>query len=346
MHEFPEPDWYLDHVLINAEPGPPPRVVHGPVDEWRAWWAGIVDQDGPLVRAAATQGFVLTTPQLAEFGITRSRARNEVRQRRWTDAGHGAFAPVDIRDADDGGAGRGRERRRRHAVRCSAAALRRPRAAVTGRSGAIIHGLPTFGVPATPEMTERDVGQGRRASIHLYAARLPNAEISDWYGIPVEAPARTLVSLARHGRRDAIMAADAALRECVVDRTAIARALETAVGWPWVRQARAVLALADPLAESPLESITRLALLDAGFPDPSLQVTFGVDRVDFYWPKYGVVLEADGALKYVGDASLREKRRERRLLRLPEVRCVERVGWSDVIDDWPQTAADLRRWFR
>lgn len=217
---------------------------------------------------------------------------------------------------------------------------------LSARSAAIMHGLPTFGVPTTPELTERDVGQGRRSSVHLYAATLSRTEIGSWYGIPVETPARTLVSLARHGRRDAIIAADAALRERLVDRTEIGRALDTAFGWPWVRQARAVLALADPLAESPLESVTRLALHDSGFPEPCLQTVLGVDRVDFYWPKYGVVLEADGMLKYVGDASRRDKVRERRLLRRAEVRCVERVGWSDVIDDWPQTSIDLRRWFR
>ncbi len=43
-------------------------------------------------------------------------------------------------------------------------------------------------------------------------------------------------------------------------------ALAAARGWPGVRRARSVLALASPLAESPLESLVRLRLHDAGFP--------------------------------------------------------------------------------
>src|SRR4051794_9521520 len=115
-------------------------------------------------------------------------------------------------------------------------------------------------LPAVPELTGHGTWDGPRRGAHLYAATLDPAETTRWYGVPVETVGRTLGTLAPHRRRDAIMAADAALREELVDRAGIARALRTATGWPWVRQAREVLALADPLAESPLESITRLAL--------------------------------------------------------------------------------------
>lgn len=161
-----------------------------------------------------------------------------------------------------------------------------------------------------------------------------------WYGASVTTVARTLVDLARHDRRDAIMAGDAALRERLVTPTALDTALADAGGWPWVRQARAILALATPLAESPLESITRVALHDDGFPPPQLQVWIGDDRVDLYWPNHGLVLEADGRGKYTGEELWREKKREQRLR--ARVRRIERVTWSDVVRDWPETSARLR----
>jgi hypothetical protein len=255
-------------------------------------------------------------------------------------------APLDVRDRKGDDSARLQEERRRHAVLCAGSALRRPREVVSGRSAAVLHGLPTMLVPANPELTGHGVWDGPRRGAHLWAATLDAAETTRWYGVSVETVGRTLVTLARHGRRDAIMAADAALGEELLDRADIALALQTATGWPWVRQAREVLALADPLAESPLESITRLALHDAGFPAPRLQVRFGDDRVDFYWPRFGLVLEADGRGKYVGDASWREKQRERRLLRRSDIRAVERVIWSDVTAGWAQTAELLWPYFR
>lgn len=209
----------------------------------------------------------------------------------------------------------------------------------------MLHGLPTLGIPAHPELTACGrSGSGRRAAGHVFAARLEPTEVTHWFGIPVTTVVRTVVDLARHDRRDGIMAADAALRERLVTRSEIDGALQRAAGWPGARQARDLLALATPLAESPLESVTRLALHDDGFPPPTLQARIGRYRVDFYWPEYGLVVEADGRAKYTDDELWREKRREHRLRR--EVRWVERVLWSDVLDNWPDTSRRLRTFMR
>jgi very-short-patch-repair endonuclease len=324
----------------------PVQLVRPPVAEWRDWWTGLAELDDDIVRTALRHGFVLTTAECQTLGISRARARNEVRQGRWTDAGRGVVAPVDIRDTSHAEPDPWLEARRRHALTCAGSAVRRPQLVMSGRSAATLHGLPVSTLPDRPEVTVSGSWEGRRPSAHLYGATLDEVETTQWYGVPVEAIGRTLVTLARHGRRDAIIAADAALREKLIDRSGIAAALDTAFGWPWVRQARDILSLADPLAESPLESITRLALHDAGFPAPRLQVIFGEDRVDFYWPRYGLVLEADGRLKYVGDASWKEKQRERRLLSQPGVRAVERVMWPDITTTWDRTSAALWRYFR
>ena len=225
-------------------------------------------------------------------------------------------------------------------MRGAAAALVRPLDAVSGRTAAIQHGLPTLGVPTLPELTSRGPNSlGVQRTAHLKAATLDRWQLSSWWGVDVSDVARTLVDLGRVDGREAIMAVDAALRERTVAVADLERALDLAWRWPGTRRAREVLDLADPRAESPLESLVRLALHDSGFPPPELQVWIGRDRVDLYWPEHGVVVEADGRVKYTADDRWDEKKREQRLRR--SVRLVERVTWSDVLHDWPRTSQQL-----
>lgn len=157
-----------------------------------------------------------------------------------------------------------------------------------------------------------------------------------------------MVDLARHDRWAGLIAADAALREGMLTHTQLGVAAETAAGWPGVRQARAVLALASPLAESPLESITRLRLHDDGFPIPELQVDVPdpeldrVYRLDLLLRAQRLAIEADGKDKYTDDELWREKKRESRVRRLTDYR-TERVIWTDVARDWPATRIRLRQ---
>jgi hypothetical protein len=152
--------------------------------------------------------------------------------------------------------------------------------------------------------------------------------------------ARTVVDQARVSRRDGIIAADAALHESLATAAALRAELARAAGWPGVRQAREIVALADGDAESPLESLVRLALHDDGFPPPKLQRWIAGYRVDFLWPEYRLILEADGRVKYTGDEGWLEKKRQLALHRTDHV--VERVVWEDVFEGWPAFSRRLR----
>ena len=110
-----------------------------------------------------------------------------------------------------------------------------------------------------------------------------------------------------------------------------------------MRQARQIVELADGDAESPLESLVRLALHDDGFPRPLLQQWVGGYRVDFLWPEYRLILEADGRLKYTGDQAWTEKKRQIALGRSDNF--VERVVWSDLFAGWPAMSRRLRPYF-
>ena len=216
-----------------------------------------------------------------------------------------------------------------------------PDHAIAARSAATVHGLPVFRLPIKPEVTD-DLhnGLGSHVGAHVYGATIDLDDVTSWFGVPVLRVARTLVDLARHDRRDAIMAADAALRERLTTRDEIDRSLEQAGGWPGVRQAREVLALADPRAESPLESLARLVLHDDGFPPPDLQRWFGRDRVDMVFDEQRLIIEIDGLGKYAKATPAEEKRRERRLRRYGYR--VERLTWDDLVVNWPAT----RQWLR
>jgi hypothetical protein len=230
---------------------------------------------------------------------------------------------------------------------CAAAStLVRERHVVSTASAAILYGLPTFDVPDLPELCAgASTTAGRLAAAHVRVAALRCDELDTWFGIPVTTRARTIVDLARFDPLSGLMAADAALHEGLLRKQDLAVIVERAAGLPGIRRAREILQLASDLIESPLESITHLALHDDGFPAPGLQKWVrGADgnryRVDFLWPELCLVLEADGKGKYRDDALWVEKGREIALTRAGYR--VVRVRWQDVVDDWPAVAAWLR----
>lgn len=310
------------------------------MNDWQRWWQKQADElAGDLAAALALQhGFVLRTDTLLGLTWSHNDIRRAVRRATWSRPARGVLSPVVV-------TGDSREDvRRRHALQSSAATLLRPDHIVSGASAAILHGVPTITVPDQPMLTTRGVDtQGRRQGAHIRAASLDDHAITTWFGAPVSTVARTVVDLARNDRREGIVAADAALREDLVSAEQLDIELAGAAGWRGVRQARAVVAQADPLAESPLESLVRLALHEDGFPPPQLQVPIGGFRVDFCWPDRRLILEADGRLKYSDDALWHEKKRESHLRALGY--WVERVLWTDLFWNWPMTSRRLWRHF-
>jgi very-short-patch-repair endonuclease len=152
-----------------------------------------------------------------------------------------------------------------------------------------------------------------------------------------------VIDIARRDRSAGLLSADAALRERLVSRLELAAAAHRCAGWPGSSGAAWVARHADPLSESPLESLTRACLILAGLPVPDLQVWIpeAHARVDLLYPEARVVIEADGLLKYTQPGALRaEKLRHERLTRAGYR--VVRLMWADVAGD-PSTAVSLVR---
>jgi very-short-patch-repair endonuclease len=225
-----------------------------------------------------------------------------------------------------------------HAAVAVAAALACRGSVVSHESAAFLWGLPLVdGAPERPRLTVAPSGTGDVAAALLHRASLRSDEVITMDGVPITSPARTVLDLSRSIRLEsAVAAADAALNAQLTDLADLDRALERCAVWPGARRARAVLRVVDELAESPLESLSRLAMSQFAIPRPTLQAPIGDAhgqfraRVDFYWDAEGVVGEADGRLKYDDrDAIYQEKRRQERLEDLGLV--VIRWGWTDVV---------------
>jgi hypothetical protein len=345
----PDPDWYLDNVVV---PSGIERRPIGPVRGWQGSWESLAlrlmrtPRTTPLAEAIAFalgQGFVLTREQARRCGMSDPAVRQLVRRGDWMVCGRGAIAviapPLRGKQSFDAA-------RRVHALRAAAATAKRSGHVTGTASAAVVHGLPTLEVPSLPELlTASGRTYGRLDAARVRFADLASDEIDSWFGIPLTTVARTVVDLARVDPSSGLMAADAALHEGLLTRAQMTTALERSTGAPGVRRAREVLALADARIESPLESLTHLALHDSGFPTPELQLEIrGADGrtywADFAWPSHRLVLEADGKDKYRDDALWREKRREIAITRVGYR--VVRVVWDDVVRDWPATSVWLR----
>ncbi|WP_089155241.1 DUF559 domain-containing protein [Micromonospora sp. NBS 11-29] len=198
-----------------------------------------------------------------------------------------------------------------HRMWCEAVALRLPAgAAVAGRSAAWLFGvdllaphIPQAGhVPQAAVSVLLPAAARLRPHPRLLVVRspLPERDRTCFGGLPVTTPLRTAFDLGRRGSRtEALVAVEALLRRRSVTLPALRDYAATRSGWPGVPLLREVLALAEPLSESPMETRLRLLLLDAGLGPLTAQheVRAGgrfVARVDLAWPELRIAVEYDG----------------------------------------------------
>jgi hypothetical protein len=102
---------------------------------------------------------------------------------------------------------------------------------------------------------------------------LPVADVVERGGMPVTSPLRTVFDLSRHlPLTEAVVAVDMALHQTLVglgDLREYAAAQETSRGSTQVRR---VMDLAEPRAESQMETRLRMLLVLSGLPRPDVQV--------------------------------------------------------------------------
>lgn len=195
-----------------------------------------------------------------------------------------------------------RDARLDHRAWCDAVALILPDgAAISGLSAAYLWGVELLPADAPVSVAVPRTGRLRRhARLAVSYAALAGDDLAWFAGLPVTAPARTAFDLGRRGSLgDAVVAVDALLNRRVVTLDELTR-YAARRSWAGSRQFAEVLALAEPLAESPMETRLRLVLRDAGLPRPVAQHevrdSLGrfIGRIDLAYPRARLGLEYEG----------------------------------------------------
>jgi hypothetical protein len=155
----------------------------------------------------------------------------------------------------------------------------------------------------TPQcMVPHGGSRSRHSGVTCIRGYLSDDDITVVNGLPITTPSRTTVDLMRSLRRPfALSVADAMVRAELVTIAELARRVRRLKRYPGVVQARDLLRLVDPRAESPGESWLRLRLVDAGFPFPHPQLEVVdhrgrvIARIDLAYPEIKLAMEYDGA---------------------------------------------------
>jgi hypothetical protein len=134
--------------------------------------------------------------------------------------------------------------------------------------------------------------------------------------LSVTSPSRTWIDVAAVVPAGALLALTDQMLAWGFPADAFPRILDRSRGRRGVARARSVLPCADTLAGSPMESVLRWLIHEAGLPRPVLQHVIrdaaGVflGQVDLAWPEHRVVVEFDGDLHRERSVFVHDLRRQ------------------------------------
>lgn len=213
---------------------------------------------------------------------------------------------------------------------------------LTGPAAAVLLGLPTMGGPPGRPTAIRPgnahTGHDRSSWGTVRRGFLPPHHRTVRDRARTVSPALAAVDVARYGTApDALVVMDA-VRHAGVSADVLGSLLSHMFRYRGIALAQWALTVSDPRAESPLESLGRLSFLSAGLPAPVSNAWIDCNgrwfRVDHLLPATGVVLEADGAVKYRdrpdADSIVREEKAREHQLRQAGFG-IARYNWADAV---------------
>ena len=139
-----------------------------------------------------------------------------------------------------------------------------------------------------------------RSDRRVHCSDLPGWQIAQRGGIRLTSPGRTWRDLAPGLPAGALLAVTDQILARGYPPEALRRLVDEGRGARGIRTARQVLAVGSPLAGSPMESVLRWLIHEAGLPAPVLQhpvrgaLPEVIGIVDLAWPEHGVLVEFDG----------------------------------------------------
>ncbi|MGY1740771.1 MULTISPECIES: endonuclease domain-containing protein [unclassified Blastococcus] len=186
-----------------------------------------------------------------------------------------------------------------------------------------------------------------RADRRLHCSVLPTGQVVRRRRVPVTSLERTWLDLAATLAAPSLLAVTDQLLRRGVAVPALEDVLAAAPSVRGVRTARRVLPLADPRAGSPMESVLRWLLHEAGLPRPELQHVVlhatgePVGAVDLAWPEHRVVVEFDGEVHRDRRTFVDDLRRQNGLVLAGWT--VLRSGSADVLGRPARVVAVIRK---
>jgi hypothetical protein len=176
--------------------------------------------------------------------------------------------------------------------------------AISGTSAAAVWGVDLLAAEAPVELTAPPgTGLRTRAGLTVVSSVLSPSEIDSFGGIKLTSGLRTAFDVARRlPRIDAVVALDALTHARVVTIDTLEQRAADIAG-KGVRGSRIFASAVrdcESLAESPMETRTRLVLVDGGLPRPVAQFEVRdalgrfIGRVDLAYPGKKIAIEYDG----------------------------------------------------
>jgi hypothetical protein len=159
-----------------------------------------------------------------------------------------------------------------------------------------------------------------RADRQVHCAALDGRHVAQRGGVAVTSLGRTWRDLAAGLPAAALLAVTDQMLARRCPREAFHQWVDEGRGHRGIRTARQVLAVADPLAGSPMESVLRWMIVEAGLPAPVLQHPVRdpnrmfIGRVDMAWPRRRVLVEFDGDIHRTRDVFVNDLRRQNGLV--------------------------------
>ncbi|BBY33171.1 hypothetical protein BST33_16430 [Mycolicibacter minnesotensis] len=177
----------------------------------------------------------------------------------------------------------------------------RRRAVVAGNSAAALLGAKWVSPELDAELVYGNHKSPPKLIVHEDILKSQELTMSD--GMRVTTPARTAFDIGRRTRSRllAVQRLDALSNATGVSVDEVEAVIAARRGARGLNRLRQFLPLVDPGAESPQETRTRLALIDAGLPCPETQIVvldgYGgfVGRIDMGYREFNVGIEYDGA---------------------------------------------------
>ena len=237
----------------------------------------------PSVAAALRTG-PFTPTEARGVGVTRRQLRGASYRR----LGSGLYRWVGLKEGPQ--------------LLLSAVARRLPAGgAFSGRTAAWLHGLDL--APCDPiEVTiPETIGTRRRAGASVSRTALGGEEIVLRRGLPTTSALRTVVDLgARDPLTEGVVAADLFLHARLVSTAELRAYVAEHPGAKGIARLRRVIDLAEPKAESAMETRLRMLLVLAGLPRPEVQASIHdsrgrfVGRPDMIYRAQCLAIEYDG----------------------------------------------------